>query len=581
MGGMGLILNTAKDALLTQRIAIDVVSHNIANVNTPGYTRQTPVITAKDAAPVNGMIMGRGVDVQEIIRNSNQFIESRLQQRTSDLASFREQEVYMQTLEAIFNESSGQSLGSQLAEFWNAWHDLSNNPSGISERNILFERGSLLSQAFRDLSFSLFQVDTELNLSLEAGVGKVNELISKIADLNPQIVALQVEGNANDLLDRRNNLLTQLSELIDIKTYENENGNLTVTTGKGYTLVSSNDYYSLSYNGNRIQWEASGGVRADITDSIAGGKLGGWLEIRDSILPGYRSDLDQLAGALIWEVNRIHSQGAGLETFSSATSAHKVLDPTVPIGSAASGLPFHDRLVDGQSFTVWVHDGTGAATSADITVDTSLSLSDLATHINGQLPEGVSVTMDNGKLSFTATDAGHRFAFSEDNSGFLSAIGINTFFTGNDATAMKMNSALNENKNLIAAARIGPSGEIASGDNSNAFEMAALQDRSLSLVRHQYARGGDFPTEVSSNGSLENYLFSLVASVGIKSESIIRSREYNEVVVNKLTETRNNLSAVSIDEEMTNLIKFQHAYSAAAKLISTADEMMQTILALR
>lgn len=577
MGGLGLTLSTAKDALLSQRIAIDVVSHNVANVNTPGYSRQTALVETRDPASYAGLVMGRGVSVESILRSTNSFIEARLQERKSDLSAFEQEEVYMNTLQAIFNENSGQSLGGQLSEFWNAWSDLANNPSGISERNILYEKGSLLSQAFNDLSGDLNQVDKELNLSLDAGVSKINELIAKIADLNPQIVSLKVEGNANDLLDKRNSLVTQLSEYIDVKTYENENGDLTVTTGKGYTLVAKSDYYELGFDQNRVMWESSGTNRVDITDSIEGGKLGGWLEIRDVVLPEYQSDLDELAGSIIWEVNKIHSQGVGLEALSEVTGTNKATDLASAIGQEGSGLKDFDKIVNGGTFTVWVYDSNNVGTSATITVDADLTISALAADINSQMPAGVTATVEDGALKFTA-DSDHTFAFSSDDSGLLNAMGVNTFFTGYNAESMDMNALLGENKALIAAAGIDENGDFAPGDNTNALKMVDLQDQDVAMTRYQYTRGGDAPSESQMNDTLENYLFTLVGSVGIKSQSVIRSREYNEEVVNKLSETRDNISAVSIDEEMTNLIKYQQAYSAAAKLISTADEMFQTLL---
>ena len=157
MSGIGLLLTTAKDALLAQQLALDVVSHNIANVNTPGYSRQIPQLATRQPAPYAGMMLGRGVNVEEVVRNTDAFIETRLQQRKTDLNSLEEQEVYMSALEAIFNESSERSLSTTLSEFWNAWHDLANNPSGNSERGIIYERGTLLCQAFNSVHADLEQ----------------------------------------------------------------------------------------------------------------------------------------------------------------------------------------------------------------------------------------------------------------------------------------------------------------------------------------------------------------------------------------------------------------------------------------
>jgi flagellar hook-associated protein 1 FlgK len=136
MSGIGLVLNTAKDALLTQQYAIDVASHNIANVSTDGYTRQVPVLGAQQATPYGGHLFGRGVELNEIMRNTNSFIEQRLRDGNTDLTGLSEKGVFLNVMESIFNENSSRSLSNQMADFWNAWNDLANNPSGLAEERM-------------------------------------------------------------------------------------------------------------------------------------------------------------------------------------------------------------------------------------------------------------------------------------------------------------------------------------------------------------------------------------------------------------------------------------------------------------
>jgi len=567
MSGITLLLNTAKGALMAQQLAMDVVSHNVANVNTPDYTRQVANFQAMRPAPFDGMTIGRGVDVTSVQRNADAFIENTLQQRQSDLSATSEEELYMKVLEGVFNENTGRSLTGQMADFWNAWNDLSNNPSGDSERNVLFERGKFLCQAFRDVSADLDQVDRELNLSLDAGVESINEITGKIANLNEQIVAMSITGDANDLIDQRQHLVNQLAEYLDISYYVNSDNTMTVTTRKGNVLVSKSESYSLSFDGNAVKWESSGGADVDITDTIAGGKMGGWLEMRDSILPEYNGKLNQLSSSLIWEVNNIHAQGVGLERMTNMTASYEATNPGVPLQS--SGLDFQDQITNG-SFNFWVYDATGNLVDLggpggllQVSVDpTTTTLNGLQGTLNGIAGGNITANITvEGKLEIHGA-SGYSFAFSNDTSGVLSALGVNTFFAGKDATNMSMNSALEVNKNLIAAGRVGAAGEMAAGDNSNALDMAGLQYRDAAGL----------------NDTLDNYLASLEGSIGIKTQSISRTKEYNDVILSKLKETRNNMSAVSLDEEMTDLIKFQRAYGAAAKLISTADEMYQTLL---
>lgn len=581
MSGLGSILDIGKEALLAQKYAIDVVSHNISNVNTPGYTRQSPTLMAKDAAPYAGVMLGRGVTIDEVIQNADSFIEARLRERQTQLTAMSEEEVYLSALESIFNENSGRSLTTQLADFWNSWEDLSNNPSGMPERNILYERGAFLAETFQELYGDMNEVMAEINNVISTGVDKINTLLSNIADLNQKIIQIEVMGNANDLRDQRSSALTQLAEYMDVKSYEHEDGNLTVTTGRGYILVSRADAYPLDVEGDDIIWRGSGTSKVTITDMIAGGKLGGWLEVRDHYIPEYKSDLDSLAGAVIWEINKVHSSGAGLEGFSSVTGTYASSAPTAAMGTAASGLSYYNSIQDG-SFKVWLYDAdgnvvdpAGATITIDADADTLAGLVDPASDLNS-IDAHLTASESGGKLTITAS-GGYTFGFSSDTSNVLAALGINTFFAGSSANDIGVNELLNSNKVLIAAGRVGGAGEIAAGDNTNALALVELQDERFSIQRWTYARGSA-ATSTNETGTLESYLQSFIGSIGIDSQSIQRARQFNAVIVQELSETRDNISAVSLDEEMTNLIKYQQAYAAAAKLITTAGEMIDTIL---
>ncbi len=589
MSGIGLLLSTAKDALLAQQLALDVVSHNIANVNTPGYSRQTPQLTTRQPAPYAGMMLGRGVNVEEVMRNTDAFIETRLQERKTDLSSLKEKEVYMSALEAIFNESSERSLSTTLTEFWNAWHDVANNPSGSSERGIVYERGALLCQAMNSAHTDLSQLTSQLNLSIQTAVGKVNELTEKIADLNQQILSGRINGNPNDLLDKRNQLVTELSQYMDIRHYENDDGSLTVTTGRGYVLVTGSDKYDLDYDDGNVEWESSGAADRDITDTISGGKLGGWLDIRDVVIPGFEADLNELAKQLIWQVNRVHSQGVGTEAFSSVTGSYGVTDATADLQS--SGLDFADKITDG-SFNIWVYDSDGDVVGSGpltINIDAdATTLNAVVSDINSQAGGHITASVDsNGRLELTGV-GGYTFAFSNDTSGVLAALGVNTFFVGSSpvdgdyAKFIEVNPVVEQNKAFIATGKVDTtSGEISEGDNSNALDMTDLPYSEISMNKHSYERGTGALSPETVTTTLDGYLHFLEGAIGIKSQSVTRSREYTEVIVGQLEQTRDNISAVSIDEEMTNIIKYQHAYAAAAKLISTGDEMFKTLLEIR
>lgn len=581
--GVGMVLSIAKDALAAQQYGINVTGHNIANVNTPGYSRQSPVLEAKQPELFGGVLLGRGVDTTQVLRVSDQVIENRLMQQKSDMFSFKEMESYMQVFEGLFNENSETSLSGLIGDFWNLWHDLANNPSGTPERVALYEHSVMLSQQFNDLDGELSQLNTDLTNALRGGIEKINAITADIARLNNEIAGLEIDGMANDLRDQRNTLASELAEYIDMKIFEQSNGSYTIVSAKGCVLVNQNESYDLELNGAAVEWHGSGSTTVDITNHIANGKLGGWLDMRDEIVAKYQGDLNALAEEFIWTLNQQHSQGVGLTAFSSITGTYDVSDTGEELGTVDSGLDYYDKVSDG-TFNVWVYDSTGAVVGGAptvITVDADpggTTLTSITADINAIANMSASLTTDN-KLQIDAA-SGFTVAFSDDTSNVLAGLGINTFFKGATAGGMGVNDVIGFNKDYIAAAQIDASGNYASGDNTNALAMTDLQYAFNSIgIWSCDRREGN--TEGTTTATIEDYYHAMVGSMGIKAASISGSRAFNEVMVNELKTMRESISGVSLDEEMTELIKFQNAFAAAAKLISVADEMLDTLISIK
>jgi len=597
MSGIGMVLNIATTALNAQQYGLGVTGQNIANVNTEGYSRQNPVLVAKQPLMYGGLLMGRGVDTEQVSRSSDQFIENKLMQEKSNMLSSSEMEKYMQVLEGYFNENSGNSISTMLSDFWNRWYDISNNPSGASERISLYEQSALLSEQFNALSTDLIEIDADLTGAVNSGIETINKITREIAQINDQIVSMEANNVANDLRDKRNTLVSELNEYMDVKAFEQSNGSLSIVGAKGCTLVQGNSSYDLEMggaNGDRVTWQDSSGSYVDITNYLSDGKLGGWLDMRDEILAKYKLDLDALAKEVIWSVNQQHSQGVGLEGFSSVTGNYAVTNPGSAITS--SGLSYQDKVDDSsKTFKIWLFDTDGDPYDSDtgttglqgnpitITVTSGMTTNELVTAINNET--GVQAFLDSQSRLNISIDTGEiaslgSLAFSDDDSNVLAAFGINTFFTGSGSGDMGVNDTIGLNKNFIAAAQVGSDGTMASGDNNNALAITDLRSTSMSISQWTCDRiNGN--TQGSIISTLEDYYHSMVGSIGITSASVSRDRSFGEMMVNELSTIRDSISAVSLDEEMTNLIKFQHAYAAAAKLIGVSDEMLNTLLELK
>lgn len=371
MGGLGLVASIARDAIAAQRYGMDVTAHNIANVNTEGYSRQRLVLDAKAPSQMAGMMFGRGVDSNRIVRISDQIIENQLRQQNSEMLSSEEKVKYAQVLENIFNESSNANIGSMLVDYWNLWQDISNNPSGMAERTALYEHSVLLATQFTGPDADMTQLKTDLTLSVSKGVDRINQITVEIAQANDQIVRLG-GASANDLKDQRNILLTELAEYIDVKTYDQSNGTATVVTAKGAILVYHASSYQLQMGsgvgGNRIEWISSSGANVDITDAVTRGKIGGWLDMRDGIIAKYQKDLDAVAGEFIWTVNQQHSQGMGLKLFDAAVTG------TYAAGASGllSTLAYGDKIDYTKDFKMWTYD-SGSTSPVAVDIDMGIS----------------------------------------------------------------------------------------------------------------------------------------------------------------------------------------------------------------
>lgn len=574
MSGVGGVLSIARTALLAQQMAIEVASHNVANVNTPGYTRQQLLLQANNPTPVSVGQIGTGVQGMEIMQFYDQFMTLKVNQKASALSAYDSKQSSMQVIETMFNETTQEGLSSILGQFWAAWHDIGNNPTGKAERSTLIQSAELLVDQFQGIYTDLARLESDMDIRLDTAISDVNSLTERIADLNVQITSVADAGrSANDLRDNREVLLRELSDMMDINYFESTDGSVLVMTTSGHVLVSGDDSWDLELSGGYVYWIGQSGAELRLTSAdVQQGKLGGWMDIKENTIPDYQDKIDDLAEALIWEVNSQHSQGIGLAPLTSATAAYAASDATEEVGTVDSGLAFYDEISNG-SFQLYLYeaDGTLISQTAISIVAATDTLEDVAADIHAVSGLSSSVNAD-GKLTITlnvgeeAAAAG--FGFSDDTSNILAALGINTFFNGYSSGTIGVNSAVSGEPDNIAAGTIdSATGDYSAGNNENALDIADLKVEDVSIG--------------SETMTIESYYNALVGEIGIAARGYARDYEFTKDMVNQLSQARDAVSGVSLDEEIANLVKYQHAYSAAAKLIQTADEMLQALLAVK
>ena len=302
MSGIYGILYTGMQSLMAQQRGIEVAGHNIANVNTPGYSRQTVKMqTTMPVATSQGMI-GTGVTARDSQRVYDRFVGLQIENENEEMGRWDAQKTALERVEIIFNESSDGGLSETMGEFWNAWQDLVNNPSGNTEREALLGKSEALAFEFQETYNSLSPLQDDLDISIAATVDEINLKTAEIADLNQKIVEAEGGGlQANDFRDARDLAVKDLALMVDVATYEESSGSINVSLRDGSSLVSGSKSFELSTmvndSGHRDVALASDPT-VSINSKISGGKLKGWIEVRDVIIPEYKENMEDLVNGI-------------------------------------------------------------------------------------------------------------------------------------------------------------------------------------------------------------------------------------------------------------------------------------------
>lgn len=562
-------LQVGQSALAVQQAALQVTGNNIANAGNADYTRQVANLApSPDQKLQPGMFIGTGVDLTGIKRQVDDALNARIRSSVADNQSADTTQQWLGRVEATFNELSDEDLSTQLSTFFNSWSDLANKPQDIGLRQVVLQNGDSLAGNFQSLRNQLTGLQKDVDSRLTGLVGDADQLATQIADVNQQIVnaeggAGDANGGANGLRDRRDALLKQLSSLMDINTTEDK-GVVNVyvgseplvigTTNRGVGLkTTTDDKGRLS---TEVIFKANNG-----TMNVTSGQIGALVAVRKQI--GDTVDnVDSVAGNLIFELNKIHASGQGLEGFSSVTSTANVNDPTVALNNPASGLKFTPK---NGSFVVHVKQkASGLETSTLVQVDldglnnNDTTLNSLAASIDGI--SGISATVNAGKLNVSADSNDVDISFSQDSSGALAALGVNNFFSGSDARDIAVNTTIKSDPSLLAAAKNGNT-----GDNQTALAIAGLESAKVAAL---------------NGASLKETYQGIVNGIAVNAATAKNNADATLSVQQTLESQRESLSGVSLDEEAINLMRQQRAFQAASRVVAAVDEMLKTLLSL-
>ncbi len=671
---LNLLFDIARTALTTSQKAVTVTGHNVANLNTPGFSRQEAVVSERP--PINGTpgMVGTGVQAVAIRRHVDQFVNRQLTTSRQDLGRLSVSRDELLRLQNIFKDSNNEGIAARLSDLFQGFQDVATNPNELTARSVLLAKAAQLSAGLNQASSELKTAEQSLNFQVKQTVTEINGLARQIAELNDKIVTAEVQGqNANDLRDQRDAIVNDLAQRIDVTTIESTSGALSVFVAQGQVLVEGGTIRALAAvedsanKGLLSVGYSTGGTRPLTIDSlISNGKIRSLLDLRDTTVREMQASFDRLAATLVNEVNQIHRQGYGLD----GTTGRDFFSPLVVttengalnLGSSAIGsgvvtanslLTQHDYEIRFSSASAYsIVDATTGATikgnytgtqitapsaatphlivagsndTLTVTVDgvasgtvtltgtaspgqSYLSGAALAQEMQTQINADATLLAAGKTVSVVFDTTTNRFVITSNSTASTSAVnvtggtaraslglvsgtstaasgaygspstfafdGISVTVTGTPGAGdvLRANSYFDAAKRL-AVALTSPSSVAASssrtgipGNDANALALVALQHRLHASL---------------DSGTFHDAYRNLAAGLGVSAQAAVRDHEAQEILKDQIETIRAQVSGVSLDEELVNLIKYQRGFEAASRLVTLTNEMFETLLSLK
>ena len=618
-------LHIGYSGLSVAQQGIDTTGHNIANADSEGYTRQRLVSEASTPISMLPGQVGNGADVQTIKRVFDNFVFDRYNGLSADKEFSDFEKQTLEELSTYFPEIDGVGIKADLQEYYNMWQTFSDNPDNSAIKLALAKQTQTLSEHITATQNQVLALQSQINDQLAVNINEVNDLAKELAELNIQIdVAESGDGYpANDLRDKRNVIERSLSRLIGAEVNQGQlesniqiDSSSNTRTGSytlninGFNIVDGNSYHPLRldkdtnrYGFYDISYERQDGTLIPMAEKITNGKIGSILNLRgasidttsdmptDGVLQNVVSEFDAFAKMLIESTNNLYAQSATTKMESNileVSPANSLLNSSLNIHEGSFNLVVYDidgNEVASREINIDIATTmTGVAGSNSIEAQMQAQVDDnndgnanndiddylvfnWATNANGEnsLEFRMDPSSESKGCSFAIADNLDNNKFSSG-TNFAGATGLSRIFDGKNSRDISINNELKTNPTLISAG-YSPT----AGDNRVA----------LNMVQQQFEKY-DFKIATTEYSSTMYGMFDTIATeVGTETNRAILRNDTVTAQFNSTEKEYASVSKVSIDEEMTNLIKYQTSYGAAAKVITTIDQMMQTLLGIK
>jgi flagellar hook-associated protein 1 FlgK len=590
--GTFLGIEIGKKGMLAAQAGLDTTGHNISNAGTEGYSRQRVNIRAAYPLSYPGPFVtlrpgqiGTGAEVYSITRTRSDFVEAQIHQENGEQQLYDIMDSTFTRIQNVLGEPGANGINGLMESFFNAWEDLSNDPESASARTNLSEQAQGLVNFVNEVDFKLTQEVTSINQQIEDRVVQLNSLAAQVANVNLQIIQLEGSGqgytlNANDLKDRRDQLIEQMSGLINTRVIANSSGGVSVLI-QGHPIVT--DQYvqdiGLRVDPNDPQRPVLEFTKSRIPVAITSGEISGLTRMRDEEIPAVRGKLSELMTAFTNRVNVLHLEGYGLDGNKGrpffADVEHRRVDGTVFLPGTTTldttldtlGISSGDFFVQGHRIVI---EDKEVLPGSAITLRQLLQRIDAA-NIDTRSQLDATTTSPRIVISqYNPVDASTPLSIKDGTSNFFEVTGLDKATVRdiplepkyqNSLHDFRLSSAILQDLDTIAAAGDDGLGFPGPGDNRTALAIADLKNDNQAV----------------SQTTFGEFFQAIVATLGSAAQNAQNSLSSQQLVMRQLNARRQEISGVNLDEEAVNLIRYQRAFEACARAITTTDEVLDLI----
>ena len=527
-------LNIAVRGLYTAQKSLDVVNHNLNNVNTPGYSRQQAIqVAARPMALYDGTgMMGTGSDISGVKRVRDEYLDFKYWSENINMGEWQAKQEVLSDVEVTFNEPSNSGFTTIMNDFYSSLHELAKDPSSTAVRSLVRQKGVTLTKYFNSTAAHFEKLQEDVNYRIQTKVQEVNSYATQVQQLNRQIYIAELDGNsANDLRDQRTLLVDKMSKIVNIEANEVVAGKLPngsddehfVITISGKAIVDHFDISKLAI----VQRNNSQKVNSEDVENLyeVGWADGNSLNVKGGEVRGYLDLRDGNEGG---------------------TGPNGIVSPNY------KGIPYYQKKLNEfvRTFAMAFNEGY-IDSNGDGTISPS---EDLQGHADGVGLNGI------GGIRFFTYTAVDKLPISSTTflNGAVNSAAIVNRYSNITAKNFSVSSEVQNDYNAIAAADT-------TGEVGNINVLNSL------LKTRQNAK-------MFAEGAPEDFMKSLVATMGVDSQQAKNYQANQNVIVKQIENRRLSDSGVSMDEEMANMVKFQHAYNASAKMIQTMAEIYDTLI---